>query len=31
MLPLLMAMTGRRAACADLTGPGLETLRKRSR
>lgn len=31
MLSLLMAMTGRRAACADLGGPGLETLRKRSR
>ncbi|MBO9522798.1 MAG: maleylpyruvate isomerase family mycothiol-dependent enzyme [Nocardioidaceae bacterium] len=31
MLPLLMAMTGRRSPCGDLSGPGLETLRKRTR
>jgi len=30
MLPLLMAMTGRGAACDDLEGPGVATLRQRS-
>jgi uncharacterized protein (TIGR03083 family) len=30
MLSLLMAMTGRKAACADLTGPGVASLEKRS-
>lgn len=30
MMSLLMAMTGRGVACDDLTGPGVETLRKRS-
>lgn len=30
MMSLLMAMTGRREACADLTGPGVTTLEKRS-
>lgn len=29
MLPLLQAMTGRKAALADLEGPGVETLRSR--
>lgn len=29
MLSLLMAMTGRSAACADLTGPGVAQLRAR--
>jgi hypothetical protein len=27
MLSLLMAMTGRKSACDQLTGPGVETLR----
>jgi uncharacterized protein (TIGR03083 family) len=30
ILPLLMAMTGRKAACGDLTGPGVAVLEKRS-
>ncbi|RNL61980.1 maleylpyruvate isomerase family mycothiol-dependent enzyme [Nocardioides marmoriginsengisoli] len=30
MLPLLMAMTGRKAGCAELTGPGVALLEKRS-
>jgi uncharacterized protein (TIGR03083 family) len=30
MLPLLLAMTGRRAGCDDLTGPGVATLESRS-
>jgi hypothetical protein len=29
LLSLLLAMTGRAAACDDLTGPGLPTLRSR--
>jgi len=29
LLSLLLAMTGRAAACADLTGPGVATLRDR--
>jgi uncharacterized protein (TIGR03083 family) len=29
LLSLLLAMTGRGAACADLTGPGVQTLRSR--
>ncbi|ORB85418.1 hypothetical protein B1987_18275 [Mycobacterium kansasii] len=29
LLSLLLAMTGRGAACADLTGPGVPTLRSR--
>ena len=29
LLSLLLAMTGRAAACDDLTGPGVETLRSR--
>lgn len=30
MLSLLMAMTGRKSACNDLSGPGVATLTKRS-
>ncbi len=30
MLSLLMAMTGRKIACNDLSGPGVSTLEKRS-
>jgi uncharacterized protein (TIGR03083 family) len=29
LLPLLLAMTGRGHACADLSGPGVDTLRSR--
>ena len=29
LLSLLLAMTGRGAACDDLTGPGVQTLRSR--
>jgi len=29
LLSLLLAMTGRAAACDDLTGPGVPTLRNR--
>ena len=29
LLSLLLAMTGRGDACADLSGPGVETLRSR--
>ena len=29
LLSLLLAMTGRHAACDDLTGPGVQTLRRR--
>jgi uncharacterized protein (TIGR03083 family) len=31
LLSLLLAMTGRGAACDDLTGPGVQTLRSRCR
>jgi uncharacterized protein (TIGR03083 family) len=30
MLPLLMAMTGRKAGCSELEGPGVAALEKRS-